>query len=93
MNILNPKTALFFLTFLPQFVDPGRGSASMQMLILGGVFVAMGIVSDGVYALGAGTIGGWLRSQPRMMTLQRSVTGTTLIGLGVSAALSESRRI
>ena len=92
VNVLNPKTALFFLTFLPQFVDPARGPAAVQMLILGGAFVAMGILSDGLYALGAGSISGWLRSRPRMVTAQRYVTGTTLIGLGIFAAVSGSKQ-
>ena len=75
VNVLNPKTALFFLTFLPQFADPSRGPAALQMLLLGGLFVTMGIVSDGAYALAAGSIGGWLRARPGLLGLQRRVTG------------------
>jgi len=93
VNVLNPKTAVFFLTFLPQFVDPARGSAGLQMLLLGGLFVAMGVISDGAYALGAGSIGGWLARRPRLLTAQRYVTGGTLIGLGVAAAVTGSRRV
>jgi threonine/homoserine/homoserine lactone efflux protein len=92
VNVLNPKTALFFLTFLPQFADPSRGPAALQMLLLGGLFVAMGIVSDGAYAMAAGSIGGWLRSRPGLLGVQRRVTGCTLIGLGVVAAVTGSRK-
>jgi threonine/homoserine/homoserine lactone efflux protein len=86
VNVLNPKTALFFLTFLPQFVDPSRGPAALQMLLLGGLFVAMGIVSDGAYALGADALGAWMRRRPGVLCAQRYVTGGTLIGLGALAA-------
>lgn len=86
--VLNPKTALFFLAFLPQFVDPRRGAASLQMLLLGAVFVAMGTVSDGAYALLAGTAGRWLRGHPRAVRGERWVTGAVYLGLGAVAALA-----
>jgi threonine/homoserine/homoserine lactone efflux protein len=86
--VLNPKTALFFLAFLPQFVDPRRGAAPLQMLLLGGLFVAMATLSDGVYALLAGTAGRWLRRHPRLVRGERWVTGTVYLGLGAAAALA-----
>ncbi len=58
--LLNPKTAIFFLAFLPQFTDPARGPLAGQLLLLGALFVALAICSDGLYALGAGALGGVL---------------------------------
>jgi len=86
--VLNPKTALFFLAFLPQFVDPGRGSSTAQILMLGGLFVGLAVVSDSAYALLAGRLGRWLWSHPRFVRGERYVSGTVYIGLGAMAALS-----
>jgi threonine/homoserine/homoserine lactone efflux protein len=61
VNVLNPKTALFFLAFLPQFVDPDRGGVWSQALVSGLVFVGLGLVSDSLYAVAAGTVGRLLR--------------------------------
>ncbi|HEY7487479.1 MAG TPA: LysE family translocator [Streptosporangiaceae bacterium] len=92
VNILNPKLALFFLAFLPQFVDPARGAASVQIAIFGLVFVALGLCTDGTYALLAGTVGPFLRRSTRFLRGERYVVGTTFIGLGVVAALSPGRQ-
>jgi threonine/homoserine/homoserine lactone efflux protein len=92
VNVFNPKTALFFLAFLPQFVDTARGPVGWQVLALGLVFVLLGLVTDGLYALGAGSVGGWLRVRPRLIAGQRWVSGTMYIGLGVAAALSTDSR-
>jgi threonine/homoserine/homoserine lactone efflux protein len=92
VNILNPKTALFFLAFLPQFVDPEAGYAALQIVFFGLVFVALGLVTDGAYALLAGTAGNWLRSSRAYAAMQRYVSGTVFIGLGLAAALSGSRQ-
>jgi threonine/homoserine/homoserine lactone efflux protein len=83
VNVLNPKTALFFLAFLPQFVDPGRGAVWSQVLILGLLFVALGLVSDSLYALAAGTVGALLR---RRRSALRIGSGVVYIGLGAAAA-------
>ena len=87
---LNPKTALFFLAFLPQFVDPSAGSVTLQFLTLGGIFVTMAIVTDSMYALLASTAGGWLKRNRPFLSAERYVVGSVYIGLGVTAALAES---
>ena len=85
---LNPKTAVFFLAFLPQFVDSARGSVPLQLLSLGVLVVLMGIVSDGLYALTAGTLGNWLKTTPRFWRAERYVVGSVYVGLDVTAALA-----
>ena len=88
VQALNPKVALFFLAFLPQFVDPARGSAVQQTLVLGAMFVAIGLCSDSLYALAAGSAGDWLKRQPAFASAQRYIAGTVFIGLGVTTALA-----
>jgi threonine/homoserine/homoserine lactone efflux protein len=84
VNVLNPKTALFFLAFLPQFVEPGEGIASLQILALGLIFVAIALCSDSLWALAAGTLGSWLRRSRWYLGVKRWVTGTVFVGLGLS---------
>jgi threonine/homoserine/homoserine lactone efflux protein len=84
VNVLNPKTALFFLAFLPQFVDPEAGAAWLQILALGLMFVAIALCSDSLWALAAGTLGSWLRRSSWYLGVKRWVTGTVFIGLGLS---------
>jgi threonine/homoserine/homoserine lactone efflux protein len=88
VNLLNPKTALFFLAFLPQFVDVSRGHLAMQITILGLIFTGLGFLTDGCYALAAGTAGGWLKRSRGYLKFERYVSGVLFIGLGVSAALA-----
>lgn len=88
VNLLNPKTAIFFLAFLPQFVDPARGALHWQILVLGLTFMGLGIVSDGMFALLAGAAGDFLRRNRRFLRLQRWFAGTSFIGLGLTAALA-----
>jgi threonine/homoserine/homoserine lactone efflux protein len=90
--ILNPKTALFFFAFLPQFVDATRGSVTVQMLAMGLIMVTIAVVSDSMYALAAGTFGKWLRGNLRYLRFQRYFSGTVYIGLGISAALASGNR-
>jgi threonine/homoserine/homoserine lactone efflux protein len=92
VNILNPKTALFFYAFLPQFLDPDRGAVALQALVLGTLFVAIALVSDSVWALASGSAAAWLKERPLAVTLERWVTGTVLIGLGAAAALTSAHR-
>jgi len=87
---LNPKTALFFLAFLPQFVDPSAGSVSLQLLTLGGLFVMMAIVTDSMYALLASTAGSWLKRNQSFLRADRYIVSSVYIGLGVTAALSHN---
>ena len=87
VNLLNPKTALFFLAFLPQFVDPARGGAAFQAAFLGLLFAAMGFTSDGLYAIAAGAAGRWVKRNGSVLRWERYVTGGVFIGLGVTAAL------
>jgi threonine/homoserine/homoserine lactone efflux protein len=92
VNLLNPKAALFFFAFLPQFVDPSSGSVTGQILLLGFIFVAMALCSDSTYALLAGTIGHWLRHSRRFMQGQRYFSGTIYIALGITTALAGSKK-
>jgi threonine/homoserine/homoserine lactone efflux protein len=91
VNLLNPKTALFFLAFLPQFVDPSRGATS-QIAFLGLLFTLMGLISDGLYALVAGTAGPWIKRKGHYLRWERYVTGGVFIGLGVTAAFAGNGR-
>ncbi len=88
---LNPKTALFFLAFLPQFVVTSKGNVALQFLALGLMFVTMAIVTDSTYALLSGTAANWLRGNIWFMRFRRYFAGTIYIGLGLSAALTGSK--
>jgi len=85
VNALNPKTALFFLAFLPQFIAPDRGGVWSQALVLGFVFVGLGLITDSLYALAAGTVGGLLR---RRRNTVRYGSGLVFIALGATAAFA-----
>lgn len=91
VNLLNPKTALFFLAFLPQFVDPARGQVTLQILQLGVLFALMGWSSDSVYAVIAGTVAERIRGSLRLRRAQRHISGGGLIALGLASAFSGSR--
>ena len=85
VNVLNPKTALFFLAFLPQFVDPHESTRG-QLALLGAIFVVIALSSDLLWALVAGTAGAVLRRSRTFLRVQRYVSGTIFVGLGALAA-------
>ena len=91
VNVLNPKTGLFFLAFLPQFVDPTRGQVTLQILQLGILFTLMGWCTDSVYALIAGTVAERIRGSLCLRRVQRNVSGGGLIALGLASAFSGAR--
>jgi threonine/homoserine/homoserine lactone efflux protein len=90
VNVLNPKTALFFLAVLPQFVDSDAPHPAFQIAFLGFLFALLGLVTDSVWALAAGTAGGVLRRSRRFVSVQRYVAGTVYVGLGVLTAFAGS---
>jgi len=90
VNVLNPKTALFFFAFLPQFIDTSRGHVAAQILSLGILFSCMGTFSDSLWAYFSGTVARRLRGNTRWMRAQRYVSGGMLISLGVATAFAGS---
>jgi len=90
---LNPKTALFFVAFLPQFVDPSGGAITEQLLVLGCIFILLALISDSMYALVAATVGQWLKGSRSVVRAERYVVGSVYIGLGVTAALADARQV
>ncbi len=92
VNLLNPKTALFFYAFLPQFVDPARGAVIEQILLFGAIFVLLAICTDGLYALLSSTAGNFLKRNTYVRRLQRYITGCVYIVLGITTALIGSEK-
>ena len=92
VNLLNPKTALFFFAFLPQFVDPNKGNVTGQTLLLGAIFVGMAIVTDSLYALLASSLAQRLRSSRHFQKGQRYFAGLVYVGLGITTALTGSKK-
>ncbi|MES1220073.1 MAG: LysE family translocator [Bacteroidota bacterium] len=90
-NVLNPKVALFFLAFLPQFVNMRSGDTQWQILFLGTWFDISGTIVNILVAVLFGKIGSWLISSPRFVQWQERITGAILIGLGIKVALSNSK--
>ncbi|CAG0956306.1 partial Homoserine/homoserine lactone efflux protein, partial [Rhodocyclaceae bacterium] len=88
-NAINPKVALFFLAFLPQFVDPARGAAAAQTALLGTLFALQTVLIFGVLGWYAGTVGGWLRGRPAVGRWLDRATGVLFIGLGIRLALAQ----
>ena len=90
-NVLNPKVALFFLAFLPQFIHTEKGNASMQILLLGLWFNFSGTVVNCMVALLFGKLGNWLADKQAFIKWQNKITGLLLIGLGIKVALSSRK--
>jgi threonine/homoserine/homoserine lactone efflux protein len=86
VNTFNPKVALFFLSFLPQFIDEKSGSAALQSLILGSMFVAIGLCTDGMYAFLASALRATLLRGKSLPFIQRYVAGSVFITLGIIAS-------
>jgi threonine/homoserine/homoserine lactone efflux protein len=87
----NPKVALFFLALFPQFVHRGDGPTALQVVVLGAIFVALGFVSDSMYAMGSGRLSRWLARHPRRRRRQQRATGVLYLGLGGWSAASGGR--
>jgi threonine/homoserine/homoserine lactone efflux protein len=92
VNVFNPKTALFFFAFLPQFVDVSRGGVAFQILVLGLVFIGLAVLSDGAYAVAAGSAAGWVSARRGFSRAERFVSGSVLVGLGLATAFSGAHR-
>jgi len=87
-NAINPKVGLFFLAFMPQFVDPAAGPAGLQMAVLGAVFVVQTVLIFGAFALAAGRLGALLGRRPGLGRWLDRLTGVVFIGLAARLALS-----
>jgi len=92
INLLNPKTALFYFAFLPQFVDPVKGNVTGQTLFLGALFVVMAIITDSLYALLASSLAERLRGSRHFQKGQRYFAGLVYVGLGITTALTGSKK-
>lgn len=88
MNILNPKVAVFFLAFLPQFANPAAGGAALRLVALGLIFALLSVIVFSAIAIFAGLLGERLSSNPRFVNVLRWLTGCVLVGLGLRLALS-----
>ena len=92
VNVLNPKTAIFFLAFLPQFANPARGPVAVQIAVLGICFILLGLVSDSTYAMLSGTLSGRLRRSTGVRRHLDRASGVIYLGLGATAALAGEGR-
>ena len=90
-NVLNPKIAVFFLAYLPQFADPARGGPAFQLLALGLSFALLTLAIFSTIALFSGTLGTWLRTRPKLAGGLGWLTGGVLICLGLRLALQDRR--
>jgi threonine/homoserine/homoserine lactone efflux protein len=88
VGLTNPKAIVFFVAVLPQFVDRAAGHVPLQLLMLGAIFVAIALVSDGMWALLAGTARSWFTRSPRRLALIGATSGLVMIGIGASLALT-----
>jgi threonine/homoserine/homoserine lactone efflux protein len=86
VNLLNPKSALFLIAFLPQFVDPAKGEPQRQLLVLGSSFVGLGLLTDALWAMTAGTLGSWWRGRAGANRWVGRISAVVYVTLGVVAA-------
>lgn len=86
MNVTNPKVAIFFLAFLPQFADPARGSLTAQLLLFGCIFILATLLVFGILACAAGILGGWLRRSKRAQIILNRIAGAVFLGLAIRLA-------
>jgi len=89
MNVTNPKVAVFFLAFLPQFADPGRGAVSTQIFIFGALFMATTLVVFGSVAWTAGFLSNWLKSSTRGQVVMNKIAGAVFVGLALKLATTQ----
>lgn len=89
MNITNPKVSIFFLAFLPQFADPTRGSVTVQLMLLGGLFIVATILVFGTVAIAAGSLGRWLARSDRAQVALNRLAGMIFVGLAARLATVE----
>jgi threonine/homoserine/homoserine lactone efflux protein len=92
INLLNPKTALFYFAFLPQFVDPAKGNVTVQTLLLAAIFVGMAFITDSSYALITSSLAERLRGSRHFQRGQRYFAGLVYVGLGITTALAGSKK-
>jgi threonine/homoserine/homoserine lactone efflux protein len=90
-NVLNPKVALFFLAFLPQFIHPEKGNTATQILLLGLWFNFSGTIVNSTVAILFGKLGNWLADKQSFIKWQNKITGLLLVGLGIKVALSSRK--
>jgi threonine/homoserine/homoserine lactone efflux protein len=88
MNVTNPKVALFFLAFLPQFADPKHGSVTTQLLVYGALFIAVAFLVFGTIAVTSGTLGEWLKRSAKVQIIMNRVAGAVLLGLALTLIAS-----
>jgi len=91
VGVTNPKSIVFFLAVLPQFVDYRAGAVPMQMIILGAVFILIAMLSDSVWVFIAGTARDWFARSPKRLSTMRATGGTLMVGLGAALALSGNK--
>jgi len=91
LNLLNPNTAIFFLSFVPQFINPATLHPVRDVAVLGAAFILLGLISDGAYALAGEWVGGRLRSSKRLQRRKDALAGVTYFGLGAVTAFSGNR--
>ncbi|MEY4008875.1 MAG: hypothetical protein RL232_402 [Actinomycetota bacterium] len=88
VGVLNPKSIVFFAAILPQFVDQEKNNVTAQLLLLGAIFAAIAMISDGGYGLLAGTVRSWLAGDVKRLIFMRRFGGVVMIGLGVFTIFS-----